>query len=76
MRIGAWDEQERIISIYCSGEPVEERRAGAGDGMEGRKRPGEAVCRDQGVGGGDQSQGVKDSASEIQISIQGTNRFV
>lgn len=47
-----------------------------GGGMERRKRPEEAVCRDQGGGGGEQSPGVKDSASEIQISMQGTNRFV
>lgn len=47
-----------------------------GGGLEGRKRPEEAVCRAQGIGGGEQSPGVKDSTSEIQISIQGTNRFV
>lgn len=42
MRIGVWDEQERLINIYYSGEPVEERRGwrGGWDGGEKETRGG------------------------------------
>jgi len=42
--------------------------------VEGRKRPSVALCGEAG-GGEQRAGGVEDSGSEIQISIQRTNRF-